>query len=72
MSLQEMSSECTDETGKVLKHSSDNPFIEQNQQQTVVDMKGTLFFCIAEISVLNENLNFRRDGAERHNRASGR
>ena len=37
-----MSSECTDEAGKVLKLSSDNPFIEPAQQQTVVDMKGTL------------------------------
>lgn len=35
-----MSSECTDEAGKVLKHSNDNPFIEPAQQQTVVDMKG--------------------------------
>lgn len=36
--FQEMS-ECTDEAGKVLKPSTDNPFIE-SQQPNVVDMRG--------------------------------
>lgn len=39
--LQEMSTtECTDEAGKVLKPSNDNPFIESSQQPNVVDMRG--------------------------------
>jgi hypothetical protein len=38
-SLQEMSQDCTDEAGKVIKGS--NPFIEEpNQSNAVVDMKG--------------------------------
>lgn len=32
--------ECTDEAGKVLKPSNDNPFIESSQQPNVVDMRG--------------------------------
>lgn len=38
-SLQDGSTEYTDETGKVIKQP-DNPFIEPTQTQTVVDMKG--------------------------------
>lgn len=30
----------TDEAGKVLKPSNDNPFIESSQQPNVVDMRG--------------------------------
>ncbi|KAL4710946.1 hypothetical protein ACJJTC_017911 [Scirpophaga incertulas] len=38
--------ECTDEAGKVLKPSNDNPFIESSQQPNVVDMR--------DVMVLNE------------------
>lgn len=40
--FQEISTtECTDEAGKVLKQSNDNPFIiESTQQPNVVDMRG--------------------------------
>lgn len=64
--MQEMSSECTDEAGKVLKHSSDNPFIEP-QQQTVVDMKGMSFFLTIFIWIQYIFLFFfRRDGFKRY------
>lgn len=35
--------ECTDETGKVIKPSNDNPFIESSEQPNVVDMRGNIF-----------------------------
>ncbi|KOB75098.1 Sodium channel protein, partial [Operophtera brumata] len=38
--------ECTDEAGKVIKPSGDNPFIESSQQPNVVDMR--------DVMVLNE------------------
>lgn len=39
--FQEMgATECTDESGKVLKPTNDNPFIESSQQPNVVDMRG--------------------------------
>lgn len=42
--FQEISTtECTDEAGKVLKPSGDNPFIESSQQPNVVDMRGKSF-----------------------------
>lgn len=43
--------ECTDEAGKVLKPSNDNPFIESSQQPNVVDMRG------------NNHFSFTRDNA---------
>ncbi|XP_062530505.1 voltage-gated sodium channel alpha subunit isoform X33 [Bombyx mori] len=50
--------ECTDEAGKVLKPSSDNPFIESSQQPNVVDMR--------DVMVLNEII----EQAGRQSRAS--
>ncbi|XP_037971766.2 sodium channel protein para isoform X12 [Plutella xylostella] len=38
--------ECTDDAGKVLKPSNDNPFIESSEQPNVVDMR--------DVMVLNE------------------
>ncbi|XP_061719526.1 sodium channel protein para isoform X5 [Cydia pomonella] len=51
-------SECTDEAGKVLKPSNDNPFIESSQQPNVVDMR--------DVMVLNEII----EQAGRQSRAS--
>ncbi|XP_045484113.1 sodium channel protein para isoform X22 [Pieris rapae] len=50
--------ECTDEAGKVLKQSNDNPFIESSQQPNVVDMR--------DVMVLNEII----EQAGRQSRAS--
>ncbi|XP_050562487.1 sodium channel protein para isoform X34 [Spodoptera frugiperda] len=50
--------ECTDEAGKVLKPSTDNPFIESSQQPNVVDMR--------DVMVLNEII----EQAGRQSRAS--
>ncbi|XP_052752150.1 sodium channel protein para isoform X10 [Galleria mellonella] len=50
--------ECTDEAGKVLKPSNDNPFIESSQQPNVVDMR--------DVMVLNEII----EQAGRQSRAS--
>ncbi|CAB3244533.1 unnamed protein product [Arctia plantaginis] len=50
--------ECTDEAGKVLKPSNDNPFIESTQQPNVVDMR--------DVMVLNEII----EQAGRQSRAS--
>lgn len=36
--------ESTDEAGKVLKQSNDNPFIESSQQPNVVDMRGNVLY----------------------------
>lgn len=36
--------ECTDEAGKVIKPSIDNPFIESSQQPNVVDMRGKIIY----------------------------
>lgn len=55
--FQEMS-ECTDEAGKVLKPSTDNPFIE-SQQPNVVDMRGktSTTICSAVINLSNILMN---------------
>ncbi|XP_047506157.1 sodium channel protein para isoform X20 [Pieris napi] len=50
--------ECTDEAGKVLKQSNDNPFIATSQQPNVVDMR--------DVMVLNEII----EQAGRQSRAS--
>nr|XP_053611704.1 sodium channel protein para isoform X36 [Plodia interpunctella] len=57
--LREYETECvTDEAGKVLKPSNDNPFIESSQQPNVVDMR--------DVMVLNEII----EQAGRQSRAS--
>lgn len=80
--LQDGSTECTDETGKVIKQP-DNPFIEPTQTQTVVDMKGRLRsasvkvdssgkrfrFFFSDVMVLNDIIE---QAAGRHSRASDR
>lgn len=83
--LQQDGSECTDETGKVIKQP-DNPFIEPQQTQTVVDMKGLLIgivghgdggwnsnppfnWLLADVMVLNDIIE---QAAGRHSRASDR
>lgn len=45
--------ECTDEAGKVLKPSNDNPFIESSQQPNVVDMRGKNESIIEVVSSFN-------------------
>ncbi|XP_047506156.1 sodium channel protein para isoform X19 [Pieris napi] len=57
-SLEVSTTECTDEAGKVLKQSNDNPFIATSQQPNVVDMR--------DVMVLNEII----EQAGRQSRAS--
>lgn len=43
-----MTTELTDEAGKVIKPSHENPFIESSEQPNVVDMRGKIYDCNIE------------------------